>query len=199
MSALAQSLLRPTRTSGAAVALALALTLAGCADDSRAPTGPEAPSAGAAAVAAPLVFRSVSAGDSHTCGVTRDNRAWCWGSNFNGQLGDGTTATDHVLPAPVAGGLSFRTVTVGNDHSCGITTDELAYCWGTGALGDGNHSAAFSANRSPSPAGIASPSWWPGRATPAGSTPTPRPGAGATTTTASSATLPASARSRPWP
>jgi len=46
------------------------------------------------AAAAPLVCRAVSAGDTHTCGVTRDDRAWCWGHNFTGQLGDGTT-TDH--------------------------------------------------------------------------------------------------------
>ena len=95
------------------------------------PTGPEAPAASVAAAAvAPLVFRAVSAGDTHTCGVTKDNRAWCWGDNFSGQLGDGTTI-NRVLPTPVAGGLSFRSVTAGRAHSCGITTDSRAYCWGS--------------------------------------------------------------------
>jgi alpha-tubulin suppressor-like RCC1 family protein len=73
VSALVQSPLRPTRTSGAAVALALALTLA-----------------------------MLSAGDSHGCGVTPQGRAYCWGDNRSGQLGDGTR-TRQLTPVAVAG------------------------------------------------------------------------------------------------
>lgn len=134
----ARPLLRLSRAP-AVVAAALTWSLAGCADDATTPTGPDspaAPTASAAAAAAPLVWRVVSAGDTHTCGVTKDDRAWCWGSNFTGQLGDGTSS-DHAFPAPVAGGLRFRSVTVGRVHSCGITTDDLAYCWGLGPLGNG--------------------------------------------------------------
>src|SRR4051795_3353351 len=40
---------------------------------------------------ATLVFRQISAGWSHSCGVTSDNRAYCWGSDSAGQLGDGMT------------------------------------------------------------------------------------------------------------
>lgn len=131
----ARPLLRLSRAP-AVVAAALTWSLAGCADDATTPTGPDspaAPTASAAAAAAPLVWRVVSSGDTHTCGVTKDDRAWCWGSNFTGQLGDGTSS-DHAFPAPVAGGLRFRSVTVGRVHSCGITTDDLAYCWGLEAV-----------------------------------------------------------------
>jgi alpha-tubulin suppressor-like RCC1 family protein len=38
----------------------------------------------------------------HTCGVTIDNLAYCWGDNDNGQLGDGTI-NNHRKPTPVAG------------------------------------------------------------------------------------------------
>ena len=76
MPAPAEYLLRLARSSGATVAVALALSLAGCAEDAPMRTGPEAPAASVAAAAvAPLVFRAVSAGDTHTCGVTKDNRA----------------------------------------------------------------------------------------------------------------------------
>ena len=143
MAAPANSLLRLTLVPVGAAALVL--SFGGCTEDATAPTGLETlqtPAATAAAATAPLVFRMVSAGDSHTCGVTTDNRAWCWGSNFDGQLGDGTE-TDHIRPVLVAGGLHFRTVSVGSTDTCGVTTDDLAYCWGYGAIGDGSGFATF--------------------------------------------------------
>lgn len=65
--------------------------------------------------------------------------AYCWGDNFFGQLGDGTT-TDRPTPGIVSGGLTFSEITVGEYHSCAITTAGAAYCWGansSGQLGDG--------------------------------------------------------------
>jgi alpha-tubulin suppressor-like RCC1 family protein len=44
----------------------------------------------AAAVGGGLTFVVLSAGGSHTCGVTPDGSIYCWGSNASGQVGDGT-------------------------------------------------------------------------------------------------------------
>jgi len=88
----------------------------------------------------PLAFRQVSTGYEHSCGVTTDGRAYCWGNNVYGQLGDGTT-TFRVKPVLVLGGLTFRQVDAGGyAHTCGLTTDYRAYCWGfngQGQVGDG--------------------------------------------------------------
>jgi alpha-tubulin suppressor-like RCC1 family protein len=92
------------------------------------------------AVVGGLRFLQVSAGLSHTCGVTTDNRAYCWGTNGSGRLGDGTAGTVRPRPVAVAGGLRFRGVTAGHVHTCGVTTGDRAYCWGfnrDGRLGDG--------------------------------------------------------------
>ena len=93
-----------------------------------------------------LRFRNVFAAGLHSCGATTGFAGYCWGRNEDGQLGDGTTIRK-LKPVPVLGGLSFRQVATGAAHggswlsfSCGLTTGDLAYCWGTnrwGSLGDG--------------------------------------------------------------
>jgi alpha-tubulin suppressor-like RCC1 family protein len=116
----------------------LFLFAAGCGPETESPTAPGAEPQLAASSAA-LSFRQISGGLFHTCGVATDDRAYCWGQNVYGQLGDGTT-TSRARPTPVAGGLRFILVSAGAVYSCGITTQNRAYCWGqntTGQLGDG--------------------------------------------------------------
>jgi alpha-tubulin suppressor-like RCC1 family protein len=93
-------------------------------------------------VAGGIRFVGVSPGDDHTCGVTTGSAAYCWGYNYSGQLGDGSPLGDgeHLSPVAVTGGHRFRAVSTGQGHSCGVTTDDRAHCWGAdnaGQLGDG--------------------------------------------------------------
>ena len=79
-------------------------------------------------------FAAVSAGGYHTCAVTADGAAYCWGSNSEGQLGDGCHI-DADEPVPVLGGLTFESVSAGQAHTCGITEHGAAYCWGNNSYG----------------------------------------------------------------
>lgn len=109
-------------------------------------------------VASQEKFAMLSAGALQTCGVTLDNRAFCWGDNETGQLGDGTT-TDRSVPTAVATDQKFTTIAVGSGfgggataarpdtvsaggvgHTCALTAQGTAFCWGwngDGQLGDG--------------------------------------------------------------
>jgi alpha-tubulin suppressor-like RCC1 family protein len=97
------------------------LATLGCRED-ESPTAPEPAPALATATAA-LAFAQLSASFDHTCGVTTDHRAFCWGSNSEGggDIGDGTTS-NRLRPALVRGGHSFRQVSASWVHTCGVIT-----------------------------------------------------------------------------
>ncbi len=119
--------------------LAAVLLVFGCSQDAESPTGPESPPALEVATVSALSFIQVTAGYSHTCGVTLDHLAYCWGYNFFGAVGDGTL-TDRLTPVRVATTLRFQSLSAGTDVTCGVTLSYRAYCWGDGAsgtLGDG--------------------------------------------------------------
>ncbi|MGD2216952.1 MAG: Ig-like domain-containing protein [Gemmatimonadales bacterium] len=86
-------------------------------------------------------FVSLTVGYFHTCGLTTGGAAFCWGGNWNGQLGaqsfetcDGWDCS--TVPMLVSGGQEFVSLAAGAAHTCGITADESAYCWGANEAGE---------------------------------------------------------------
>jgi serine/threonine protein kinase/alpha-tubulin suppressor-like RCC1 family protein len=92
----------------------------------------------------PVVSRAnVVAGGMHSCLVSTDGRAYCWGGNDHGQLGNGATARVSA-PSAVGGDLRFTAVAAGLSHSCAIARGGVAWCWGEndhGQLGDRSNTA----------------------------------------------------------
>lgn len=78
---------------------------------------------------------SLSSGGGHTCGLSAEGQAYCWGSNQFGQLGVDTIGNAATRPQPVAGGLTFTQLSAGWLHTCGLTTDSTTWCWGRGLEG----------------------------------------------------------------
>ncbi len=104
-----------------------------------------APVAPVVAVAEPAVpsvratddVGTIAAGGRHSCTLI-DSKAFCWGGNDRGQLGDGE-AESRDAPAAVVGDIEFTQLTTGIGHTCGVTRGGEAYCWGAndrGQLGD---------------------------------------------------------------
>ena len=83
---------------------------------------------------------ALAAGFDHTCGLTRNSGARCWGYNGQGELGDGTTRA-RLAPTIVVG-LSTGVTALATEffHTCALTQSGSVKCWGfndDGQLGDG--------------------------------------------------------------
>jgi alpha-tubulin suppressor-like RCC1 family protein len=78
---------------------------------------------------------------SHACGIARSGKAFCWGANNLGQLGDGTT-TDRLVPTAVSTTEVFVAIGAGDNFTCAMTPQLKGFCWGTNAQGElGNGSS----------------------------------------------------------
>jgi hypothetical protein len=103
-------------------------------------------------------FVTLSAGGTHTCGKTPNGDSYCWGVNIHGELGDGTndnssTPVQVLLPS----GVTSITPRAGGNHTCGLTDQSAAYCWGLndqGQLGDETTTNHNSAAQVSLPAGV---------------------------------------------
>src|SRR5512133_2419195 len=83
----------------------------------------------------------------HTCGLTTDGKAYCWGYNGWGALGANSNVSQSPTPMLVAGNQTFRSISAGSDHACAVTFDNVAYCWGNNdwrQLGTGTSTTASS-------------------------------------------------------
>lgn len=90
---------------------------------------------------------AISAGWRHTCALASDGGVKCWGSNHDGQLGDGTginrkTPVDVIMVT----GRSIA-IAAGGQHTCAMDSASIT-CWGEnedGQLGDGTFKNSLTA------------------------------------------------------
>jgi alpha-tubulin suppressor-like RCC1 family protein len=74
--------------------------------------------------------RSIAAGSYHSLYVDDLTlRAWAWGTNMFGQLGNGTT-TDRILPVQLAGLSSVSYMSAHGYRSMAVQTEGTVWTWG---------------------------------------------------------------------
>ena len=83
----------------------------------------------------------VSAPSLHTCALMETGGVKCWGSNFDGEVGDGTTINRYTPVDVINLSSNVTAISIGWRYSCALTTSGGIKCWGlnsTGQLGDGS-------------------------------------------------------------
>ncbi len=86
------------------------------------------------------LWRDAAAGTKHSCAIDWDGELWCWGTNGDGQLGTGDTASRDA-PTQVGTERSWIHVAAGASHTCAIDSGGDLWCWGDnrdGELGIGD-------------------------------------------------------------
>ena len=81
---------------------------------------------------------SISAGARHTCAITVDREAFCWGANDQNQVGDFSLGGPTLVKVP--GSLPWTKISAGATHTCAVRSDGVLFCWGSndrGQLGTG--------------------------------------------------------------
>ena len=83
---------------------------------------------------------AIASGGYHSCALLAGGAAVCWGQNISGELGDGTTTNSSVPVSVAAPSGGFASLASGAYHTCAITPQGAAMCWGDndqGSLGNG--------------------------------------------------------------
>jgi alpha-tubulin suppressor-like RCC1 family protein len=76
---------------------------------------------------------------AHTCAIVGSGSVLCWGDNYYGELGNGTT-TNSSVPVTVSGITNATAVATGTTHTCALLGSSTVQCWGNnfnGELGNG--------------------------------------------------------------
>jgi alpha-tubulin suppressor-like RCC1 family protein len=85
---------------------------------------------------------AIATGSNHSCArLSPSGTVQCWGRNFYGQLGDGSTSLS-TTPTSVLGLSTATQVAAGANYSCALLASGSIDCWGrnnVGQLGVGNN------------------------------------------------------------
>lgn len=107
-----------------------------------------------------VTIAQVSTGAQNACAVTTSGVGYCWGAGSSGIVanGQGISSTFHYTPVAIVGGHTWRQISVGSGHACGVTTANALYCWGlntaNGQLGTGSTTTENRTTPQPVGAGI---------------------------------------------
>jgi alpha-tubulin suppressor-like RCC1 family protein len=102
-----------------------------------------------------LAASAVTTGKTHACAILDNAQISCWGSNGDGEIGNGTSGTPVTAPSAaltLPAGRTAESVSAGGNHTCAVLDNEGVTCWGSDASGQlGNGASSADVTQPPSP------------------------------------------------
>jgi len=89
-------------------------------------------------ISLPGPVAAAAGGEESQCALLTDGTVYCWGRNYDGEVGDGSPM--NIRPSPSQAAISGVVEIVHNNHHVCARDDAQIYCWGDntyGQLGDG--------------------------------------------------------------
>ncbi|MDD2586512.1 MAG: DUF3048 domain-containing protein [Syntrophomonadaceae bacterium] len=81
-------------------------------------------------------IHTISAGANQSFAIDSTGRAWAWGRNYYGQLGDGTRS-ERTYPVLIQGLTGITQISSSFEHTVALKNDSSVWAWGQGSLGAG--------------------------------------------------------------
>jgi alpha-tubulin suppressor-like RCC1 family protein/uncharacterized membrane protein YgcG len=78
---------------------------------------------------------TISAGIFQSCAIVSGGDVDCWGSNEDGELGNGTNELSTV-PVAVSGITNATAISAGENHTCAVLSSGGVDCWGSNGNGE---------------------------------------------------------------
>lgn len=103
-------------------------------------------------VLAGKTIKQIGVGQYYSCAIASDDKAYCWGVNTDGELGNGDmnrmsqSSPVAVYMGGVLAGKTIKQLNVEQSAVCVIASDNKSYCWGAGNLGSGQDPSSLDVN-----------------------------------------------------
>jgi hypothetical protein len=82
------------------------------------------------------LYRRITAGMTHTCGIDRAGQLFCWGQDLQGSLGLGVSPSSIVgVPTHVDAANDYAEVRANWFHTCAVRSNGFLSCWGRNVEG----------------------------------------------------------------
>ena len=82
-----------------------------------------------------VIFSDLASSSGFSCAIGDDGYTYCWGDGSYGRLGNGNTIVrSSPVKVQLPAGVSFGSLNVARNYSCGISSTGTAYCWGRGGV-----------------------------------------------------------------